>query len=265
MTSLNFAIVIPTYNRINNLKVLIETIDKQILPKNINLKIIISNIASSDGTSEFLSKEIKKRANFLIFNEPKDQDERQNLFYLTKFIPEKIDWVWLIGDDDYLWDENTITKVCEEITKNEDIFLLCVPPVFRSNGNSYTEKDTIINLTTKYGFHELICWFSGTIMRRNEFKKTYLNFTDQRQKIRYNTNNPSKESLSSAFQHATSILELFGNSKALFFDEKLIAPQNSKPTVNTIDRWQNENLNDRFIHVLEDIFILIDQEMSILK
>ena len=57
---LKLGIAIPTYNRLEKLKVLLNSIDNQILSKDLDLSLFISNIASTDGTSEFLEEEVKK-------------------------------------------------------------------------------------------------------------------------------------------------------------------------------------------------------------
>ena len=56
MNKIKLAIAIPTYNRLEKLKILLNSIDNQIFCKDLELSLFISNIASTDGTSEFLEK-----------------------------------------------------------------------------------------------------------------------------------------------------------------------------------------------------------------
>ena len=99
---IKLGIAIPTYNRLEKLKVLLNSIDNQILSKDLDLSLFISNIASTDGTAEFLEKEVKKRHNLKIYNRPEDQTIKPNIFYLNRIISSDVEWVWFMGDDDKL-------------------------------------------------------------------------------------------------------------------------------------------------------------------
>ena len=55
MKKVNFIIAIATFNRIDNLKVVINSILKQKLKKNVNLEVVIANSCSTDETSSFLN------------------------------------------------------------------------------------------------------------------------------------------------------------------------------------------------------------------
>ena len=61
MNKIKLAIAIPTYNRLEKLKILLNSIDNQIFCKDLELSLFISNIASTDGTSEFLEKENQRK------------------------------------------------------------------------------------------------------------------------------------------------------------------------------------------------------------
>ena len=60
MEKIRFAIAIPTYNRIDQLKKTINSILSQKIEKNVELSVVISNSASDDGTYEFLNRLKKK-------------------------------------------------------------------------------------------------------------------------------------------------------------------------------------------------------------
>ena len=51
---MKFAIAIPTYNRLSNLKRAIEHIENQVFDSNVELYCVISNTASTDGTHDYL-------------------------------------------------------------------------------------------------------------------------------------------------------------------------------------------------------------------
>ena len=106
MKQINFIIAIATFNRVNNLKVVIDSILKQKLKKNVNLEVVISNSCSTDETSSFL-KSLKTNKQFHIHNKSEKIPNNTlsqfvNFENLSKTIPEHADWVWWLGDDDKL-------------------------------------------------------------------------------------------------------------------------------------------------------------------
>ena len=60
---LEFAVAIPTYNRLENLRECVKKFDLQVVPDFVNLSLVISNSASNDGTSEYLNELSSTRKN----------------------------------------------------------------------------------------------------------------------------------------------------------------------------------------------------------
>ena len=50
---LKIAIAIPTYNRLEKLKVALQSIDKQEVDEGLEIYCVVSSIASTDGTTEY--------------------------------------------------------------------------------------------------------------------------------------------------------------------------------------------------------------------
>ena len=98
MKNFHIAIAIPTFNRLNHLKKAINSIITQKKDKNTRISIIISNIASVDGTHEYLD-DIKKTEGFYIFNKKSEvkNSYMTNIYHLSQTIPNEVDWVWLMG------------------------------------------------------------------------------------------------------------------------------------------------------------------------
>ena len=128
MNKIKLAIAIPTYNRLEKLKILLNSIDNQIFCKDLELSLFISNIASTDGTSEFLEKENQRRKNLRIYNKPEDQSAKPNVFYLNKIISPDIEWVWFMGDDDKLSEKESLQKIykCLKENKTENLEFVCI-------------------------------------------------------------------------------------------------------------------------------------------
>ena len=88
------------------------------------MSLFISNIASTDGTSEFLEKENQRRKNLRIYNKPEDQSAKPNVFYLNKIISPDIEWVGFMGDDDISYQKKeSLQKIykCLKENKNENL------------------------------------------------------------------------------------------------------------------------------------------------
>ena len=162
---IKLGIAIPTYNRLEKLKVLLHSIDNQILSKDLDLSLFISNIASTDGTGEFLEKEVKKRHNLKIYNRPEDQTIKPNIFYLNRIISSDVEWVWFMGDDDKLSEKDSLQKVSKCLKENNinDLEFVCVCEKRRSRKTSKVFIDKVFNLCNKFGYHEMLGWISGII------------------------------------------------------------------------------------------------------
>ena len=68
MEKINFTIAIPTFNSIKNLKKSINSVLNQNIPSGVNLTIAISNIASHDGTYDYLETLKKKKNSIFIIH-----------------------------------------------------------------------------------------------------------------------------------------------------------------------------------------------------
>jgi glycosyltransferase involved in cell wall biosynthesis len=88
---LNIAIVIPTYNRLELLKKLIDSIERQIIPNDVRIFCVISNSCSTDGTTQYLMDKEKNQSpmgliEFIIQNPDSIAtyvEAKKNLFFNT--------------------------------------------------------------------------------------------------------------------------------------------------------------------------------------
>ncbi len=261
MNKIKLAIAIPTYNRLERLKVLLNSIDNQIFCKDLELSLFISNIASTDGTSEFLEKETQKRSNLKIYNKPENQFIKPNIFYLNKIISPDIEWVWFMGDDDKLSEDNSLQKIFECLKKNytNDLEFICICEKKRSKNTSKVYIDKVFNLCNRFGYHEMLGWISSIILKGQTFKKVFDDFA-QSVKTQYNN---VEDSITSAYPHSASILKHSHDKKGLFYDIGLVETQDESQTEETQKRWLEENMIWRYFHVIDDIENLIN--LKILK
>ena len=256
---IKFGIAIPTYNRLEKLKVLLNSIDKQIFSKDLDLSLFISNIASTDGTSEFLEEEVQKRHNLKVYNRPEDQTIKPNIFYLNKIISSDIEWVWFMGDDDKLSEKNSLQKVYECLKENNinDLEFFCACEKRRSRNTSKVFIDKVFNLCNKFGYHEMLGWISSIILKKQTFQKV---FDDISQSITTQYQN-FDDAITSAYPHSASILKYTHDKNGLFYDFGLVETQDKLQTIETQKRWVEENMLWRYFHVIDDIENLINQKI----
>lgn len=269
MSKIEFVIAIPTYNRLDNLKKAIESIQNQIVPKDVNLTILISNIASNDGTCEFLNSINSK--NITVHNKPfkNHTNSIANFHCLSKLIPSKADWVWLHGDDDYLCDNLSLSRIINVIKNNSDLDtnLICACQKSRSLNSGSIHKDTIFNLCNKYGYHEILGWISGLILRKQEMKKVLsCVFTnDDLYVVKKDNFNLEKKFSYSAYPHSLEIFKNMSSKEAVFLDSPLIEnqPLTSKQILILNNHNTQENVGLRYLFMLDD-FKKLD-ELNVIK
>ncbi|MDC3091672.1 glycosyltransferase [Rickettsiales bacterium] len=269
MSKIEFVIAIPTYNRLDNLKKAIESAQNQIVPNDVNLTILISNIASNDGTCEFLNSINSK--NITVNNKPfkNHTNSIANFHCLSNLIPSKADWVWLHGDDDYLCDNLSLSRIINVIKNNSDLDtnLICACQKSRSLNSGSIHKDTIFNLCNKYGYHEILGWISGLILRKQEMKKVLsCVFTnDDLYVVKKDNFNLEKKFSYSAYPHSLEIFKNLSKNQAVFLDSPLIEnqPLTSKQTLILNNHNAQENVGLRYLFMLDD-FKKLD-ELDIIK
>ena len=256
---LKLGIAIPTYNRLEKLKVLLNSIDKQIFSKNLDLSLFISNIASTDGTSEFLEEEVQKRYNLKVYNRPEDQTIKPNIFYLNRIISSDVEWVWFMGDDDKLSEKNSLQKVYECLKENSihDLEFFCACEKRRSRNTSKVFIDKVFNLCNKFGYHEMLGWISGIILKKQTFQKVFEDFAKSVNTQYQNVD----DTITSAYPHSASILKYTHDKQGLFYDFGLVETQDKLQTIETQKRWVEENMLWRYFHVIDDIENLINQKI----
>ena len=253
---MKIAIAIPTYNRVEKLKVALDTIQKQQFPDDIELHIVISNIASTDSTSEFLDELQYSEKNIHIYNEAQDQWERRNTYYLAKAIPQGIDWVWLLGDDDYLSRVDSVAILANVIREHgsDDLTFLHACQSIRSENTGKLVINSLFNLCNTFGYHEMLGWFSSIVLRRDEFESAI-------SESALNAGNFSQDNavdgyLSSAYPHSAAIMRHCANKKAIFIDVGLAAAQDEQMTQDSVNRWASENMGERYLFVVDDLLRL---------
>lgn len=259
MKKINFIIAIATFNRIKNLKIAINSILKQKIKKNINLEIVISNSCSNDKTNSFL-RSLEHKKNFHIYNgndkiPKKTLSQFINFENLSNTIPDHADWVWWLGDDDKLVDNNSIQHVVDTILENseDDLTFVHACNARRYSKSNKKVKDTIFNLCQEFGYHEMLGWCSSIVMKGNAIKKILKSSTRNKNYQEENSQKPV-----SCFIHSACILKNYYDKIGIFLDYPLVDNQEFGQTKETITRWNNENVPNRYFEIVNDLFELRD-------
>lgn len=252
---MHLVIAIPTFNRHQNLKRNIQSITDQTIPDGIKISIAISNSASTDDTDKYLWELSTKNNNIVIFNRQTGWTGG-NYGHLASIIPKDADWVWFMGDDDYLPTREIIKTVSEVLsqTSSKQLAFLHACQARRSTGSGKIIEDTLLNLCNRLGYTELLGWISSMIVRQDFFVKI-LKKIDARVQLARNESVLGQSH--SAFFHSSYFLQDLFDQKAAFIDLPLVEPQDEIMTDATRERWHYENMSERYIYIMDDLERLV--------
>ena len=259
---MHLTIAIPTYNRCEYLKKNIESFDKVRRPNGIKLSLTISNSASEDSTEAYLEKISKERQDIFLFNKRMEWNGG-NYGYLSNTIPDDVDWVWFMGDDDYLSHEESLEKVCDLLLRenaNADFGFVHACQARRSRDTGAVVSDTTFNLCNHFGYTEMLGWISSIIMRRQSFVDALQKVDARAQQAR---DEPALGNTHSAFFQASYIFEEIYWMRGAFIDSPLVDMQDQEMTEATRQRWQSENMGERYIYIIDDLQRLKSQGLPI--
>ncbi len=259
---LEIAVAIPTYNRLENLRECVKKFDLQMVPDSVNLSLVISNSASIDGTSEYLNELTSTRKNVHVFNKILDW-VGGNYGCILEALPPKIDWVWFMGNDDEFCSPKSIQKISDLIFQNrhnKDFAFIhaCDEARTRNTGSSFI--DTTMNLCKKFGYLEMLGWFTSLVVRRTEFEASLIQIHQRATVMR---GRKLAKTPYSAFFHSSYLLENLHEKVGAFFDEPLVREQPSANQTKTEIRWQNENMGERYLFVVDDFQRLIKSNLPL--
>lgn len=256
---LTFAL--PTYNRVENLRVAVEAISRMATSGKLETSLAISNIASRDGTSDYLKKLVETNAfgenRLFIFNEPKPETNC-NFSYLDRAIPAVSDWVWIHGDDDVIIDPVNCLEVLIPYLYDESLSFIIVPQAKRAQLGLVTYKGSIQSLADEHGLHDVLGWVSQIIVRRSIYKE-YAYFHWEKTRL-VNTRDDVINYRYSSFPHINFFYEMYAESKAALILGQLIDEQTHLGEINYRNFTQRNELAFR-----EGVFFFCERIAEYLK
>ena len=259
---MHVVVAIPTFNRCSYLKTNIEHFKKQVVSDDIRLSLAVSNSASSDGTSDFLKNLVNEGGDVSVYNKKRDW-HGYNYGCLLEALPDDADWVWLMGDDDYLADPKAVDIVCDiikEQKKDGDFAFVHACQARRSRNSGDVYIDNVLTLCNEIGYLELLGWMSSLIIRKDIFERAIGRTHDRAL--------PSKDDVEyaqtiSAFFHSKGLLEELHDKMGAIIDLPLVEPQDESQTAESIKRWTEENVGERYINVMDDIASLAESGVAL--
>lgn len=251
----HIAVAIPTFNRLKYLKSNVNMVLKQQLEQDARLSLVISNSASSDGTEQYLDQLCSEHENVHCFNQ-KAETETENLKFLSQTVPDDVDWVWMMGDDDALTDESCIKTILDVIAKcdSADLAFLHACQARRSKNSGQATLMPVDQLCQRFGYHEMLGWMSSLIVSRDIFCTAML---EAHQKINQEEGSVTDiGSCFSAYTHSYYLYKHLYGMKGVFVDLPLVEPQDDAQTQESIDRWSKIRMGERYFFVVDDMLAL---------
>jgi len=258
VNKIKIAIAIPTYNRLDKLKFALEKIEAQELDSRFELYCVISNIASKDGTTEFLDQLKSDKVTYVIWNKP-EENINVNWRRCATAVPKEIDWVWFHGDDDFLTHSQVIKGLVDILEKegDEKLSLIHVCQARRSQNTGKTIRGNLFEMCNLMGYHEILGWMSSVVIRNEKFVTAIMQSTkkiaDGLRPEEFLANGVS------AYSHSASFLEGCINDEALFIDMPWIEPQDKEQSPESIARWATTNTAEQYFLVVDDIINLYEK------
>jgi hypothetical protein len=233
---LKIAIAIPTYNGLKHLKVLLGALGGLTVNPDIQLVVVVSNIDSSDDTHQFLTAlpplnyvtKIVSNPEYDELGKVKRKGPQANYVQLVNSIPDTVDWVWTLGDDDIITDNATLVRLNEILSSAGDISYINIVSSTRSAKTGQVLKGRLSDFCNRYGWNELFGWISSRISRRESLIASMKNTVLDRAK----TYMPVP-----AYEVEISLYAELWNKMALVIDSGWVRPQEEGQSEASLRRW----------------------------
>lgn len=164
------SICIPTYNRSNSLKSLLDTIYHQSKDLREETEVVVSDNASTDDTSGVIDKYRDSFPNFVVNRWETNTGGNFNICNIPKFACGK--YVWFLCDDDLL-EDNILREVFQFIESNDKLALISLNWINTNEHNPvYNDLENRIyasaeDIFIRCGEYMALC--SALIVRRSVY------------------------------------------------------------------------------------------------
>ena len=224
--------VIPTHDRPSELRIAVKSILDQITDDSVSV-LVLDNGSSKetqavlddfDGNPHFSSRRFD------------DNQDYSVAFHRMMTAAPLSDWVWTFGDDDKLM-PGALSFMVDYLAKAPtDLAFIHVAEVTRAGKTSNAVRGALIDLCCNLGWIDVTGFITGNICRGSRLSKA-------------SATPRWKEYSKSAFVHSCAILEEFKDDQAVFLDLPLIATQSLNQTDETVKRWIDAHIPERYLYV----------------
>lgn len=145
MDNLKFSLIIPAYNVENQISKCLNSLYNQDLPQE-EYEIIIVDDGSSDNTYHFVEKLIENKKNTVLLTQ---ENQKQGAARNNALNIARGEYVWFIDSDDYI--EDNVLKTLYELSKIEDLDLLCFNNYRVFNNNVVTTNNKLLLKNISFG------------------------------------------------------------------------------------------------------------------
>ncbi len=236
---LTFAI--PTWNRVAQLRVCIDSICDQIKDRN-GFYLVVCDNASTDGTGQVLA-EYSRKYDFFSYKTLKVM--REGASWIESVGMAKTELTWTFGDDDVLR-PNALDKVLSIFNKHDDLYYLHATQTGRTNNSKKLYKAIdFLDLCETYGWIDICGFISSNICRTQELVEAYSNY------YHYN------DTVRSIFPAAACLLEAIYDRPAALYDDDLVGLQEEEQSDETLRRWKLIDSTSRYFFTVDAIHELM--------
>ncbi len=247
VNKIKIAVAIPTYNRVKQLKFALEHLEHQQFDHTIiELFCVISNSCSTDDTFLFLNGLKSSTVNYIIVNNSPNTEmyvcATDNFRNCANAIPDYIDWVWFMGDDDYLTSPLVISQLANLIidSSNIELSLILTTEDRRSLKTGRVVKESLYNLCKQIGFFDVLGWIASLVVRRAKFKLSILG-------------DVFRGSDKCACPHSIAIFAECSNDNAVLIDSGWcnVQTKTSDDVKDTNVRWSTDGVFEGYYNMID--------------
>lgn len=231
---------IPTWNRVDKLKVCLESMLKQIHEIEDKVLIRVYNNASDDGTDELLEEFKNSHPTIIDYRNGIDHVQGTESFKRAFLLPET-KYTWMFGDDDILA-PNGLKNVIDYL-KRKEVDFIHVAEATRVKNEQRIYQATTLELCSGFGFTEMTGFISGNICNTKKLQEVL----NSPYCIVYQK---------AAFFQSLVIMDAFSDSPAAFFNAPVIDLQERQQTIETCERWNKEDVLLKYADMAEGLEVL---------